>query len=325
MLLLFDSCKSNKLFLDTLVAEEQTLIPTKITDETQTSVVGNGYRTTLNLVTSGYGGSREKKLYWDTGNRIAISPDGTELAYISLNNNVPNIMVKRSGAGGASTQRSFRRAQNVDWASDNQLYFNDNTGSTSTIGSVDSKKGSLVKQITSNNNDWSPSVTKDGKFMYFTRFDNSGPYIWSINLGTGELTNCAKGFDPIAYSDDPYKILCTRNSTKGNSEIWMLDLKNGNETLLLADQNKGFSDPCVSPDGEWILVVGNSLSSITKKQNTYIYAVKMDGSGLTQITYHPEIDCSPKFSSDGKYIYFISSRANKDRKYAIWRIQNPLR
>ena len=104
----------------------------------------------------------------------------------------------------------------------------------------------------------------------------------------------------------------------------MLDLKNGDETLILSDTNKGFTDPVLSPDGKWILVVGNSLSSITKKQNTDIYAVRIDGTQLTQITYHPEVDCCPVWSPDMKYIYFISSRANKDRKFCIWRIDNPL-
>lgn len=120
------------------------------------------------------------------------------------------------------------------------------------------------------------------------------------------------------------QILCTRNSQKGNSELWLINLEKGDETLLLSDTEKGFSDPAVSPDGRWILVVANSLSSITNKQNTDIYAVRSDGTQLTQITYHPEIDCSPAWSSDGKFIYFISSRANKDRKFAIWKIKNPL-
>ena len=210
------------------------------------------------------------------------------------------------------------------WGPDNQIYFNDNTGSTSTIGSTDARKGSLVKQLTTNNNDWGPAMSHDGKILYFTRYDNSGPSIWSIKLGSGELTNCTRGFNPVVMGNNPMKILCTRNTTKGNSEIWMLDLEKGDETLLLSDAQKGFTDPAVSPDGKWILVVANSLSSITNKQNTDIYAVRTDGTQLTQITYHPEVDCSPIWSPDGKYIYFISSRANKERAFNIWRINNPL-
>lgn len=321
------SCSSTKsLFLDSMSPEEYSLNPVKITDESQNSVIGNRENLyTYNLSGSGYGGYRGKSTFvWDTGKRLAVSPSGDEIAYLSIANDAPNVMIRKTQAGGSSTQRTFRKAQNVAWGKDNRLYFNDNTGSTSTIGSVDSKQGSLVKQLTNNNNDWTPVLSADGNLLYFTRFDSTGPYIWSYNLSNGELTNCTRGFDPVVFANDPYKILCVRNSTKGNSEIWMIDLKKGDETLLLSNADKGFSDPAISPDGKWVLVVGNSLSSISKKQNTDIYAVRIDGTDLTQITYHPEVDCSPVWSADGKSIYFISSRANKDRKFAIWRIANPL-
>lgn len=322
--LLTSSCGGKKLFLDAVVPQEQGLTPVKITDEAQNSVVGNKEDAGRFISWGSSGHAGGKGITWNTGKRLAISPDGQDLAYISIVDKAPNVMVKKVTAGSPSTQRTFRRAQELCWGPDNRLYFNDNTGNSSTIGSTDARKGSLVKQLTSNNNDWNPSITKSGKLLYFTRFDNSGPSIWSLNLQSGELTNCTRGYQPVVYGDDDMKILCVRNSQKGNSEIWLIDLAKGDETLLLSDSEKGFSDPTLSPDGKWILVVANSLSSISKKQNTDIYAVRPDGTQLTQITYHPEVDCSPAWSADGKYIYFISSRANKDRKFAIWRINNPL-
>lgn len=325
-IMMLGSCRSEKIFLESATPQEAGIALTKITDETQNSVVGNRQNlSTMNLSGSGYGGYRDKSFYWATGRVLAMSPDGTELAYLSITDDAPNVMIKKAQAGGASTQRTFRRAGTIDWGKDGKLYFNDNTSSSSTIGSVDAHKGSLVRQLTSNNNDWYPTISEDGKLMYFTRFDNSGPFIWSLNTETGELTNCTKGFDPIISKNDKNVIYCVRNSIKGNSEIWQIDLKNGNETCILSDTNKGFSDPALSPDGKWLLVVGNSLSSISKKQNLDIYAVRTDGTQLTQITYHPEIDNSPIWSKDGNYIYFISSRANKDRKFNIWRINNPFK
>lgn len=319
------SCGSGSMFLESSTPQEQGISLTKITDEAQTSVVGNReYSSIASLMTTGTGGSKRNNIYWDTRTVISLSPDGEEIAYLSIVDDAPNVMIKQSKAGGPATQRTFRTARTIDWGNDNNIYFNDNIGSNSTIGSVDAHKGSLVKQMTNNNNDWNPVLTKNKELLYFTRYDNSGPSIWMLNIKTGELTNCSRGFNPEPYSDDPYKILCSRNSTKGNTEIWMLDLKNGTETLLVSDQEKGFSSPKVSPNGEWVLLVGNSVSSINKTKNTDIYAIKMDGTQLTQLTYHPEVDTSPIWSPDGKYIYFISSRANKDRKFNIWRISNPL-
>ena len=111
-----------------------------------------------------------------------------------------------------------------------------------------------------------------------------------------------------------------RNSSDGKSEIWYVDYVKGQESIILSDVNRSFTNPTLSPDGQWLLVVGNSASSISKKQNLDIFAVRTDGTQLTQLTYHPQQDCCPVWSKDGKSIYFISSRANKDMYYNIWRM-----
>lgn len=325
MTMMLVGCHSAKQYLESSTPQEHTIRPVKITDETQNSVCGNKENLSVSsLNTSGYGGYRDKGFVWAASKRLVISPDGNELAYISIVEEKPNIMIKKVTPGGSSTQRSFRRAESLAWGPDGNLYFNDNTGNTSQIGKVDAHKGSLIKQLTTNNNDWAPAITKDGEIMYFTRYDASGPSIWSLNMKTGELSNCGRGFDPEVFGNAKHKVLCARNSSKGNTEIWLLDFENGDETLILSDTSKGFSNPTLSPDGRWVLLVANSHSDITKKQNTDIYAVRPDGTQLTQITYHPEVDCCPVWSPDGKYIYFISSRANKDRRFNIWRIENPL-
>ena len=73
-------------------------------------------------------------------------------------------------------------------------------------------------------------------------------------------------------------------------------------------------------DGEWIVFEGTAKSSVNKRQNVDIFAMKMDGTNLIQLTYHPEVDCSPVWSPDGKAIYFISSRGSRDRAYNIWKM-----
>lgn len=321
------SCGGSKdiVFLDIATPQETSFAPTKITDETQTSVIGNTYvDLPLYPSRSGYGIARDKKFGWDTGRKIAISPDGKEIAYLSKIDGLSTIMVKRASAGGPSTQRSFRKAVSLCWGNDGRIYYSDNTVGSQMIGSIDAHVGRLVKQHTNNNNDWEPVVSSDGEIMYFTRYSNSGPSIWSYNLKTGELTNCTRGFNPVILEKNKDEILISRNSANSNTEIWLINLKNGTETVILSDSQKGFTDPVVSPDGKWILVVGNSLSTISQKENTDIYAVRIDGSEFTQLTYHPAVDCCPAWSPDGRFIYFISSRANKDNKFNIWRIINPL-
>lgn len=105
------------------------------------------------------------------------------------------------------------------------------------------------------------------------------------------------------------------------SEIWMVNYVLGQETLILSDKNRSYTNPSLSPDGQWIVCVGNSKSSISKKNNLDVFAAKTDGTEIVQLTYHPANDCSPVFSKDGKSVYFISSRANKDEAYNVWKMR----
>ncbi|MBR0494248.1 MAG: PD40 domain-containing protein [Muribaculaceae bacterium] len=323
ILMALSSCRSGKTILDTYVTEERSLNVTKITDEKNNMVVGVNYKGSPNgrFVASVWSGNKKAGLYWLRTRLLDVSPDGGELAYLNASNKQKNIMIRRASAQSADTQRTFRNISNFSWGSDGKLYFADlSDDEHSTICSVDSHIGNLIRQHTSNNEDYDPVLSADGKLLFFTRVDNSGPSIWSINLQNGSLTMCAIGYCPCIISDNPNEFLCVRNNEAGNSEIWRVDYVLGQETLILSDKNMSFSCPSVSPDGQWIVCEANTKSSITKKNNLDLFAVRTDGTGLVQLTYHPAMDCSPVFSKDGRRIYFISDRATKKQEWNVWSI-----
>ena len=90
--------------------------------------------------------------------------------------------------------------------------------------------------------------------------------------------------------------------------------------MIISGKNVGYSNPSLSPDGEWILMQGNAKAPSTKKQNLDLFVVKPDGTQLTQLTYHPGADFCPVWSADGKQIYFISSRGTKNENFNVWRM-----
>lgn len=321
---LLSSCGSSQ-YLDLYAPEESGLNVMKITDESSNTVMGNGsvkFVIKKDFTLSNYAGCQSAGFYWSTNRLLSISPDGSELAYLSEINKQNNIMIRKSGAQGASTQRTFRNVSDFSWGVDNNLYFSDYSDPQRIqIGATNAHAGSIMRQLTNNSADLNPVITSDGKMLFFTRIDKSGPFIWSLNLEDGALTSCARGYNPCTINGRNDSFVCVRNSTSGVSEIWLINYVEGKETLILSDKNRGFSSPSISPNGKWILCQGNSKSSISKKNNLDIFAVKIDGTGFVQLTYHPAADCSPVWSNDGKYIYFISSRANKDDYFNIWRIR----
>lgn len=323
---MFGSCGSQA-YVSTYAPEESSLNVVKITDESKNTVLGitlGGYSN--NFVTAKKAGCNKKNITWSTIRCLSISPDGKELAYLTRINKQQNIMVRKILGGGAATQRTFRNVGDFDWGDDGNLYFTDMNDSHNKICAMNAHAGSLMRQLTSNNWDFEPIITKDGKTVFFTRTEaNGGPAIWSYNLNNGELTNCARGYQAELVEGSSDEFICVRNNDQGNSEIWRVNFRNGQETLLLGDKDRGYSDPRISPDGQWLLVVGNTVSSINKQKNLDLFVCKMDGSNMMQLTYHPGLDICPQWSPDGKSIYFISNRATKDEGvFNVWRISfNP--
>jgi dipeptidyl aminopeptidase/acylaminoacyl peptidase len=71
------------------------------------------------------------------------------------------------------------------------------------------------------------------------------------------------------------------------------------------------ADPQVSPDGDWVLYTLTLTSTDAAKdgRDTDVWMVKWDGSQKIRLTYSADNETSPRWSPDGKYISFLSSRS----------------
>ena len=77
-------------------------------------------------------------------------------------------------------------------------------------------------------------------------------------------------------------------------------------------------DPQVSPDGEWVAYTVSTIDKDADKRNTHIWMVKWDGSENLQLTFDAESESAPRWSADGKYLSFLSSRAGKAKGSQVW-------
>lgn len=77
------------------------------------------------------------------------------------------------------------------------------------------------------------------------------------------------------------------------------------------------SDHQVSPDGKSVAFVLRVTDLEANKGRTDLWSVGVDGTGLRRLTSHPDADVNPRWSPDGKAIYFLSMRGGSSQ---VWRI-----
>lgn len=310
-------------FINTSVPEEGGISFVKYTDEYDNVL---GPQIVRNL----------DQIRWYAPSLIAISPDGAKLAYLARKNNTDNIYIKNTAGGGTTIQRTFRNSV-MDMAfspNGEKIVFTDVYDGGTDIFMINAYQGAAVQQITtSGSSDLGPVFSPEGNEIFFTKGEETYQmvngvnmpftryYVWSYNLETSLLTQYSEGFTP-SMSPEGDNLIVTRNSKDDESrgEIWMINITSGQTSLILADNEKGFSSPQISPDGKKIICVGETPETSNRRSNLDIYTINIDGTNLTQITFHPGDDTSPIWSPDGDYAFFISQRGNEQGEWNAWRM-----
>lgn len=81
---------------------------------------------------------------------------------------------------------------------------------------------------------------------------------------------------------------------------------------------KEVRDPQLSPDGQWVAYVVSAIDVKEDKSVAQIWMTSYDGKTTRQMTRGTESAAAPRWSPDGKYLSFTSSRAGAAKGNQVW-------
>ncbi|RJR32333.1 MAG: protease [Candidatus Latescibacterota bacterium] len=148
---------------------------------------------------------------------------------------------------------------------------------------------------------WSP----DGKWIAFVSDASGEDELWVIAQdGSAPARQITKGGDTYKYSPvwspDSKKLLWADKKLR----LQYVDVETGKIALVDQATSWEFNAYCWSPDSKWI-----SYARPEEKRMTTIRLYGLDGGKTIEVTDGWFESNGPVFSSDGKYLFFVSNRS----------------
>jgi dipeptidyl aminopeptidase/acylaminoacyl peptidase len=78
------------------------------------------------------------------------------------------------------------------------------------------------------------------------------------------------------------------------------------------------SDPQVSPDGRWVAYTVRRADAKDDKRDTDVWMTSLDGKETVRLTSRKESETTPRWSPDGRFLAFLSSRDDSNEESQLW-------
>src|SRR5215470_2319489 len=98
-------------------------------------------------------------------------------------------------------------------------------------------------------------------------------------------------------------------------------IRSADKRLLKVDdlfEIKDVGDPRLSPEGDWVAYTVRKPDLKSDKNETDIYMSRWDGQSTLRVTTSKGAETTPRFSPDGRWLAFLSSRDYDDETDQVW-------
>jgi len=164
-----------------------------------------------------------------------------------------------------------------------------------------------------------PSVAPDGKRVTFEMSVSSTKYIGVVGTDGSSFTQLTEGFGP-SWGPDGRQIAFTRKIGQRN-QVFLVNADTGQGLVQVTSDDSDNTNPAWSPDGRYLVFQSNRgwsrFPGAVPERTWNLYAVKPDGTALTQLTDGAFNTQQPSWGRDG-WIYFSSNSGGNPDIWRLW-------
>ena len=255
----------------------------------------------------------------------AVSPDGKRLAFTSQSEQIRSLLFnfdantgRISGAGQVITSPGMTSFEENLSRDGKKLAF-----ISVRAGKWEMREKSLVDGretpvIYDDDRRFYPHWSSDGTRLAYTRINSrsgqSQIMQWSEQNRAEQPLASFPGKDPLVFdwsSDGRSLLVSLREIASKREEVWTLPVADsaGSESgprKTIASSDYDIWQPQFSPDQRWILF--EASRSVSTGAESTLYVMLASGGPWVRITDGKQWDDKPRWSPDGKTIYFLSRR-----------------
>ncbi len=242
----------------------------------------------------------------------AWSPDGRTLCYANLSNNTIWLASSDGSNRRPVTQPErgstlFQRQPAFSRDGQRVAFVLRRSGPYGELAVADVNGGPLQQLTDDGASVLSPVWSPDDKFIYFSSSRGGTMNIWRVSArgGDPEQITAGQGADAeLDLSADGQCIVFSNYRMNTNIAELRLDTEARQAPLiwLTTDSARGEAGPSYSPDGTRIAYFSNRIGS----ENEGIWLMDADGSNPHQLVDDDRINGFPRWSPDGRSLYFVS-------------------
>lgn len=201
------------------------------------------------------------------------SPDGKSLAYVSFENERPEIFIQHLATARRSKVAGFRGLNSApSWSPDGKflalVLSKDGSPDIYTLNTATKR----LKRLTTHRSiDTEPVWASDGRTIIFTSDRAGSPQLYRIDVGGGrpKRVTFEGRYNTAASLSPDGKFIAMVHGERGQYKIAQYERETGNLTVL-TDSTLDES-PSFSPNGKMVLYAS------TRGNNGFLYAVSIDG------------------------------------------------